>query len=75
MRRGGSEGLEPLVFEQTKHRNDRPAWKVFRSGVLLGRVSHLGDAYRFRAHDRLGTQFTASELRELAQFIEEARDA
>lgn len=73
MRRGGSEGLEPLVFEQTKHRNDRPAWKVFRNGVLLGRVSHLGGAYRFSAHDL--APLTASELREIAQFIEEARDA
>ena len=62
-----------LVFEQTKHRNDRPAWKVFRNGVFLGRVSHLGShlgEYGFRAHDAL---FTASELRELAEFMEEAR--
>jgi len=63
----------PLVFEQTKHRNGRPAWKVFRNGVFLGRVSHLGGEYRFTAHDL--ALFTASELRELAQFIEEARDA
>ena len=64
----------PLVFEQTKHRNDRPAWKVYRSGVLLGRVSHLGShlgEYRFKP-DYLAL-FTASELRELAEFIEEAR--
>lgn len=62
--------FEPLVFEQTKHRNDRPAWKVFRNGVLVGRVSHLGE-YKFRAHDL--ALFTASELRELAEFVEEAR--
>lgn len=65
----------PLVFvEQSKYRNGRPAWKVFRGGVLLGRVSHLGShlgEYGFRAHDL--ALFTASELRELAQFIEEAR--
>ena len=63
----------PLVFEQTKHRNGHPAWKVFRNGVFLGRVavSHLGGEYGFRAHDL--ALFTASELRELAEFIEEAR--
>jgi len=59
----------PLVFEQTKHVNGRPAWKVFRDGVFLGRVSHLGGEYRFKDL----ALFTASELRELAQFIEEAR--
>lgn len=65
----------PLVFEQTKPHNGRPAWKVYRNGVLLGRVSHLGShlgEYGFRAHDL--ALFTASELRELAEFMEEARD-
>ena len=62
----------PLVFEQTKHRNDRPAWKVFRNGVFLGRVSHFGGEHRFRPSDHMPL-FTASELRELAEFMEEAR--
>lgn len=62
----------PLVFEQTKHVNGHPAWKVFHDGVFLGRVLRL-DEYRFRPGDL--PLFTASELRELAEFIEEARDA
>lgn len=62
----------PLVFEQTKHVNGHPAWKVFRNGVFLGRVSHFGGEYRFRPGDHMPL-FTASELREVAAFIEEAR--
>lgn len=60
----------PLVFEQTKDRNDRPAWRVYRDAVFLGRVAHLDghlDEYGFIAHDL--ALFTASELRELAEFM------
>lgn len=63
--------FEPLVFEQSKHLNGRPSWKVYRGGVFLGRVSSLLGGYGFSAHDL--AMFTASELRELAEFVEGAR--
>ena len=62
----------PLVFEQTKHVNGHPAWKVFRDGAFLGRVLRFGGEHRFRPSDHRPL-FTASELRELAEFMEEAR--
>lgn len=62
----------PLMFEQTKDRNGKPSWFVRRStgfGHPLGRVEHLGE-YRFRAG--ASQILSATELREIADFIEEA---
>lgn len=60
-----------LIFEQTKNRNDRPAWFVYRehTGERLGRVEL--DEYRFRAANN--ALLTAGELLEIADFVQEAR--
>ncbi len=67
-----------LIFEQTKSRNGKPAWKVLRQDEGIdGRLIHqdLGFIYWINTSYRFSPRLyrlamTAAELRQIADFCE-----